>query len=63
MTFMTIAATQMPCTWDLPYNLDLAEQLVREAASKGAQVILLQELFATPYFCIEQSHKHLALAE
>jgi hypothetical protein len=26
-------------------------------------VILLQELFATPYFCIEQSHKHQALAE
>ena len=63
MTILTIAATQMPCTWDLPGNLDRAEQLVREAAQQGAQVILLQELFATPYFCIEQSHKHLALAE
>lgn len=63
MTVLTIATTQMPCTWDLPANLDRAEQLVREAAARGAQVILLQELFATPYFCIEQHHRHLALAE
>lgn len=63
MSHLTIATTQMSCTWDLPRNLDQAEQLVRDAAAQGAQVILLQELFATPYFCIEQSHKHLALAE
>ncbi|WP_016987351.1 N-carbamoylputrescine amidase [Pseudomonas crudilactis] len=63
MSILTIASTQMPCTWDLPGNLDRAEQLVRDAAQQGAQVILLQELFATPYFCIEQSHKHMALAE
>ena len=63
MSHLTVATTQMSCTWDLPRNLDQAEQLVRDAALKGAQVILLQELFATPYFCIEQSHKHLALAE
>jgi N-carbamoylputrescine amidase len=35
---------------------------VREAAARGAQVILLQELFETPYFCIEQDARHLALA-
>lgn len=63
MSILTIATTQMHCTWDLPGNLDRAEQLVRDAAAQGAQVILLQELFATPYFCIEQHHKHLALAE
>jgi N-carbamoylputrescine amidase len=63
MTVINVAATQMPCTWDLPKNLDRAEQLVREAAAQGAQVILLQELFATPYFCIEQDHRHLALAQ
>jgi N-carbamoylputrescine amidase len=60
---LTIATTQMPCTWDLQKNLDHAEQLVRDAAAQGAQVILQQELFATPYFCIEQDFKHLALAE
>ncbi len=63
MSKLTVAATQFPCSWDLNNNLDQAEQLVREAAAKGAQLILLQELFATPYFCIEQDHKHLALAE
>lgn len=63
MRSLTIATTQMPCSWDLQRNLEHAERLVREAASQGAEVILLQELFATPYFCIEQHHKHLALAE
>jgi len=63
MSKLTVATTQFPCSWDLNNNLDQAEQLVREAAAKGAQLILLQELFATPYFCIEQDHKHLALAE
>ncbi|OLF53900.1 N-carbamoylputrescine amidase [Pseudomonas chlororaphis] len=63
MSLLNIATTQMACTWDLKRNLDQAEQLVRDAAARGAQVILLQELFATPYFCIEQDHKHLALAE
>ena len=60
---ITVATTQFACSWDLPRNLDMAESLVREAAAKGAGLILLQELFATPYFCIEQHHGHLALAE
>ena len=61
MSLLRVATTQMPCCWNLPDNLDRAEQLVRQAAAKGAQVILLQELFATPYFCIEQDHQHLSL--
>jgi hypothetical protein len=62
---MSTCASPPPdaCSWDLPGNLDRAEQLVRQAAAEGAQVILLQELFATPYFCIEQCHSHQALAE
>ncbi|WP_416466225.1 N-carbamoylputrescine amidase [Pseudomonas sp. LFS044] len=63
MSLLRVATTQMPCSWNLPANLDRAEQLVRQAAAQGAQVILLQELFATPYFCIEQDHRHQALAE
>ena len=63
MSLLTLAVTQMPCSWDLAHNLDLAEQRVRDAAAQGAQVILLPELFATPYFCIEQHPKHLALAQ
>ncbi|GLO16464.1 N-carbamoylputrescine amidase [Pseudomonas putida] len=63
MSLLRVATTQMPCSWNLPDNLDRAERLVRQAAAKGAQVILLQELFATPYFCIEQDHQHQALAQ
>jgi N-carbamoylputrescine amidase len=60
---VTVAATQFACDWDLPANLHRAEQMVRQAHAKGAQVILLQELFATPYFCIEQDVRHLELAQ
>lgn len=59
---VTVAATQMTCTWDIDGNLAKAERLVREAATRGAQIILLQELFETPYFCIEQDSAHFALA-
>jgi len=60
---VTVAATQFACSWDLPQNLERAERMVRAAHARGAQVILLQELFATPYFCIEQDARHLKLAE
>ena len=62
MSKLTVAATQMACSWDLPANLERAEKLIREAAAAGARVILIQELFETPYFCIEQDAKHFALA-
>lgn len=60
---ITLAATQFACTWDRDANLARAEELVRAAAGDGAQVILLQELFETPYFCAEQHARHLALAQ
>lgn len=59
---VTVAATQFACGWDRQQNMDCAEALVRQAARDGAQVILLQELFETPYFCIEQDSRHLRLA-
>jgi N-carbamoylputrescine amidase len=59
---VTVAATQFACTWDARENIARAEQLVREAAKRGAQIILIQELFETPYFCIEQDSRHLNLA-
>lgn len=59
---VTFAATQMACGWELAQNLDRAEVLVRQAASLGAQVVLLQELFETPYFPIRQDARHFALA-
>jgi N-carbamoylputrescine amidase len=59
---ITVAAVQFACTWDVEANLGTAERLVREAAARGAHVVLLQELFATPYFCITQDPRHLDLA-
>jgi N-carbamoylputrescine amidase len=59
---VTVAAIQMACDWDIEGNIARAERLVRTAAAGGAQIILLPELFETPYFCIEQDARHLALA-
>lgn len=59
---VTLAAIQMSCGWDGAANIARAEELVREAAARGAQIILLPELFETPYFCIEQDVRHLKLA-
>lgn len=59
---VTVAATQMACDWDSEANIARAERLARKAADQGAQIILLQELFETPYFCIEQDPRHFALA-
>ncbi len=63
MTKVTVAATQMACSWDIEANLARAEELVREAAGQGANVVLLQELFATPYFCPDQKQEYFALAQ
>ncbi|MEM1111260.1 MAG: N-carbamoylputrescine amidase [Pseudomonadota bacterium] len=62
MPKITVAATQMACTWDREGNMAKAEAMIREAARHGAHIILIQELFETPYFCIEQEFKHLELA-
>ncbi len=59
---VTVACTQMACSWDLDANIAKAEQLVRSAAQEGAQIILLQELFETPYFCIDRQEQHFGLA-
>ena len=59
---VTVAATQMACDWDINGNVDRAEKIIHEGASSGAQIILIQELFEAPYFCIEQDPKHHKLA-
>jgi len=63
MTTITVAATQMACTWNTAANLDKAEWLIRRAAQQGAQIILLPELFETPYFCKVQKEEYFALAK
>ncbi len=63
MVEVVVAATQMACVRDSDKNVLRAEELVREAADKGAQIILLQELFETQYFCQDQNRRHLRLAK
>jgi N-carbamoylputrescine amidase len=60
---VTVAATQMECSWDIDANVDRAERLVHQAADAGAGIILLQELFETPYFCIDEQSRHFDLAQ
>jgi N-carbamoylputrescine amidase len=59
---VVVAATQMACGWDRSENIRTAERLVREAKGKGAQIVLLQELFETPYFCQDQKQELFGLA-
>jgi N-carbamoylputrescine amidase len=63
MRNVTVSATQMRCCWELEKNIAKAESKVREAHAQGAQIILIQELFATPYFCIDQNPAHYLLAQ
>ncbi|UQZ34453.1 N-carbamoylputrescine amidase [Paenibacillus sp. PK3_47] len=62
MRKVTVAATQMSCSGDIDENIRKAEVLVREAAAQGAQIILLQELFETPYFCQKEKSDYYAYA-
>jgi len=59
---VTVAATQMRCGNDRRENIDKAEDLVVAASQKGAQIILLQELFETRYFCQEEKPEYFRWA-
>ena len=63
MRQVTVAATQMSCSWDAQDNIAKAERLVRSAAAQGAQIILIQELFEAPYFCQDQIYDFMNLAK
>ncbi len=58
MRTLSIAVTQMACTWDREKNIRRAGEMIEEAASNGANVVLTQELFETPYFCIDKDKSH-----
>ena len=58
-----VAATQMSCSWEIEENISKAKILIDQAAKKGANIILLQELFQTPYFCIQYDEKIFKLAQ
>ncbi len=59
---VTVAAIQMNCNRSREENIAAADRLVREAAGKGAQIILLSELFETWYFCQERNYDSYELA-
>ena len=63
MRKVTVAATQMACSWDREANVARAEKLIREAAARGANVVLIQELFETPYFCKDHAARYFDLAK
>lgn len=63
MRKVKVAATQMSCSWNREEVLDKAEKLVRKAAAEGTNIILLQELFETPYFCQKQKFEYFDLAK
>ena len=58
-----VGLVQMSCGLDPNENLAKAEWRIREAAGRGAQIICLQELFRSQYFCREESADLFALAE
>lgn len=58
-----VGLIQMTCSADKQANIEKAIQKVRETALKGAQIICLQELFASLYFCDVESHANFQLAE
>lgn len=62
MATLKVAATQMACSSDRHENLANAEKIVRAAAAQGAQIILLQELFETLYFCQAEKPEFFQLA-
>ena len=63
MSKVKVGIVQMSCTADKQQNLQKAIVKVREAAQKGAQIVCLQELFTSLYFCDVEDHDNFQLAE
>ena len=60
---VTVGLIQMQAEADPRANLQRAVSAIRDAAAQGAQIICLQELFSTPYFCQTEDLGPFALAE
>ena len=63
MSKVKIGTVQMSCVADKQTNLNNAIEKVREAAAKGAQIVCLQELFTSLYFCDVEDYDNFDLAE
>jgi N-carbamoylputrescine amidase len=62
MRKVTVAATQMSCTWNKEETLMKADRLVRDSSSKRCKYYSSSELFETPYFCQHQDIEYFKLA-
>lgn len=60
---INVGLVQMSCTANPQDNLSKAIKGVREAASRGAQIVCLQELFTSLYFCDVEDYENFKLAE
>ncbi len=58
-----VGLVQMSCTKDKAANIDKAIARTREAAAKGAEIVCLQELFSSLYFCDVEDYENFKLAE
>ncbi len=63
MTAIQIGLIQMECEENVEINLHRAETLVKEASDKGANIVCLQELFYSKYFCQTEDHQKFELSE
>ncbi|MVN90036.1 carbon-nitrogen hydrolase [Mucilaginibacter aquatilis] len=63
MSKVKVGLVQTTCTADKQQNLQKAIEKVREAAQKGAQIVCLQELFTSLYFCDVEDYDNFQLAE
>jgi N-carbamoylputrescine amidase len=58
-----VALVQMQCGTDPAANLEKAIRFIRDAATQGAEIVCLPELFRSQYFCQSEDHANFALAE
>ena len=53
-----VAATQMTISWDIEANIKKADKMIEDCAKDGCNIVLLQELFLTPYFCQKEKYEY-----
>ena len=60
---ISVAAIQLPCSGDISQNIEATVQQIEAAAKAGANLICLQELFSSLYFCQTEDHSQFEIAE
>jgi N-carbamoylputrescine amidase len=63
MSKVNVGLVQMGCTADAQENVSKAIAGIRNAAAQGAQIVCLQELFTSLYFCDVEAYENFQLAE